>query len=358
MRTVDPECPDPDIVRHKAWVRVRTGHDRRDNITALLPFTYDGKAKAPRWIAFLERFLPNASVRRFVQVAAGLGLLGVAEQVLIFHEGNGANGKSVFLECVCRVLGALAGGLPAGALIDDGDEALKPSPELARLYGKRFARITEIKENVPIQEPLLKRLTGSEAIPVRNLFEGYFEYIPIFIPHASGNGYPRISGTDNGIWRRMRVVNWPITLSDEEQRPFDDVVGELMEDAAGIFAWLVEGARIYCEEGLIAPEAVKVETSKFRDQMDSIGRFVRNCVSMTGDPENAIRGKDFYDAYCRWAESVPLKPATATRFGIDIKKIKGMAWDENPYVVYRGVTLKNVPPRSPAYADDRDGGWQ
>lgn len=343
VREEDPECPDPDVVRHLVRLDVRPGHDRRDRITVMVPHDYDPAATCPTFVGFMERFQPDPGNRRFLQVAAGLGLLGLSAQVLVFLYGEGANGKSVWLEVLSRVLGELGAGLPAEAVAGDDEGGLKPSPEIARLDGKRFVRISEVPEGTPLKEAFVKRITGSEPFPARNLFEGYYEFLPQFVPFMTGNGYPRITGTDNGIWRRMRVVKWPVTLALEEQRPFDEVVAELVAEAPGILAWLVEGAMIFLREGLIPPASVVAETQAYRDEMDSVGRFYRSCITITGVDTDIITGKTLHEAYKRWAEASGIRAVSETKFGRDIKKKSGIVCDEKRVREYRGLVLHDVP---------------
>lgn len=345
IREPDLECPDPEQTRCLARIDVRGGHSRADLITKLLPFDYDPAAPRGRWTAFVERFLPEAESRRFVQTASGLGVLGLTEQILVFHYGEGANGKSVYLEALSRVLGPLAAGLPAEAVAGhDNHGGVKPSPEIARLYGTRFVRIAEVEENAPLKEAFVKRITGSESFPARDLFEGYFDFRPHFIAHMTGNGYPRITGTDNGIWRRIAVVEWPVTLAKEEQRNFEDVVDELVEEAPGILAWLVEGALTYLAEGLFQPESVRAATQAYRDEMDQVGAFVHACVTITHDPDDLVQGSAMYRAYEAWAVASGLRPISQTKFGKDLVRQPGIVRLNDRIRQYVGVKLHDVPP--------------
>lgn len=361
VREIDLECPDPDVTRMNVELSVRLGHDRRDRITRVLPFSYDPKAECPIFMAFINRFQPVASSRRFLQVATGVGLLGSAPQVLVFHYGEGANGKSVYLEVITRVLAELAGSLPSEALTGDEQQGggLKPSPEIARLDGKRFVRVSEIKEGVPLQEAFVKKLTGSERFPARNLFEGYYDFKPQFIAHMSGNGYPKISGTDNGIWRRMAVLKWPVTLALEEQRLFNEVVDEMVAEGPGILRWLIEGATIFLREGLQMPPEVVAETGEMRDRMDPVRRFYEACIIVTDDSMDIVTGGNLYKAYHEWADaSGDHNPVSITRFGRDIVKHKGIVKNKTGAIVqYRGIQLRQEP-RSPADRWDDDPNYR
>lgn len=360
-RRIDPECPDPEVTRYTAAVEATPGHRREDLITRLLPHDWRPGAARPKWDAFITWAQPDPEQRRAVQRAAGLGLLGLTEQKLVFHYGEGANGKSVFLEVVSQVLGPLAVSLPSESISGENQRGgAQASPDIARLHGARFVRVAEIKEGAPLEEELVKKLTGGEKFPVRNLFEGFFEFQPRFIAHMSGNGYPRIAGTDNGIWRRMFVVRWPQTLAPGAQRNFADVVGELTAEAEGVLDWLVEGALDYLRHGLPPTAAIAAETQAYRDEMDPVRRFFEPStepgdepyVEVTGLDDDMVPGGLLYRAYEQWAADCGLRPVSGTRFGRDAPKIKGVRRVDGARRMYRGVKLL----RRPAARETSDEG--
>ncbi|APH71435.1 DNA primase family protein [Aquibium oceanicum] len=336
--------PDAELV-------VVKGHRRGDLITQVVPVEYDAKAACPGWLAFMEDKLPLEPVRRMVQVASGLGLIGLTVQKLFFHYGFGANGKSVYMEVLCRLLGEVAVTLPSESFIGEGKGAGAANPDMARLYGRRFLRVKELPEGEDLRENLVKDLTGGEHFTVRDLFEGYFDFKPVFTGHMSGNGYPRISGTDNGIWRRMAVVHWPKTIAEAEQREFEDVVTELMAERSGILNWLIEGVLIFLREGLVIPDAVRAKTQEYRDEMDRTSAFCAACV--VPEPDGEVTAKDFYQAYVDYTVDQGGKPITLTAFGLIMKKKYQRV--EGRIVVYRGVRLVGVPARSGAYPEGYGG---
>ena len=318
------------------------GHKREDYITALVPVAYDRAAVSPKWQAFLDRMMPDLEKRRTVQQFSGAGLLGDPLQMLMFHYGHGANGKSVYLEVLTRLLGdSFAVNLPTESIIGAGDRnSGSASPDIARLLGKRMVRILELPPGKPLQEDVVKRLTGGEKIPVRALFKGYFDFQPKAKPHMSGNGFPKIDGTDNGIWRRMLVVFWDVTLKLHEQRDFEEMVVDLLSEAPGILNWLIEGARDYLQNGLvIAPEIAKA-TQAYRDDMDVVGQFARRCV--VAAPGKTVQARLMYQAFVTWCKANSKSHVFETKFGREMKK--RFSHDETGrYNVYVDVALENVP---------------
>jgi putative DNA primase/helicase len=352
VREPDLECPDPDAVRWVTRIEAVEGHRREDMLTRVIPHAYDAAAACPRWRAFLDEFLPDPDVREFVQTFSGIGLLGRTVQKIVFHYGSGANGKSVFLETLMRVLGPLAVGLPAESITGQGDRASGgASPDLARLYGARALRVLELPADKPLHEDLIKKLTGGEKIPVRTLFKGYFEFTPIFTGHMSGNGKPRIDGTDNGIWRRMAVVHWPVTIPEERRRNIDDVLADFAPEYSGILNWLIEGALRFIESGLSDPPAVREATAEYRSEMDPISDFIADCVEEA--PGHIETARTMYEAYVSWSEANARRAVSQTKFGLVL--VQKFRREKSGGRRYLDCQLHDVParhtpePRSPGF---------
>lgn len=319
------------------------GHRRQDMITHMVPVTYKPKAACPKWMVFLESKLPDPAVRRLVQVSSGLGLLGITVQYLFFHYGDGANGKSVYMETLCRLLGEVSVTLPATSLIGEGGGSGSASPDLSRLHGRRLLRVKELPEGEDLRENLVKELTGGETITARDLFSGYTDFLPIFIAIMSGNGYPRITGTDDGIWRRMAVIHWPNKIAKEDRREFEEIVSSFEPEYPGILNWLIEGVHIFLKEGLVIPQAVENATQEYRDEMDRTAGFVARCI-VKDDKAQPLEAKALYQAYVDDTIDQGGKPMSNTSFGkIMGKKFRKDRTDRG--VLYQGIRLVNVPSR-------------
>jgi putative DNA primase/helicase len=339
--TESPDAPEFVDVCTASKLKVIGGHRRQDLITSVVPVRYNPKAKCPQWDAFIRSKLPDPAVQRLVQVSSGLGLLGITVQYMFFHYGNGANGKSVYMETLCRLMGEASVTLPSTSIIGEGGSSGSASPDLARLYGKRLLRVKELPEGEDLRENLVKELTGGETVTARDLFSGYMDFEPKYIVMMSGNGYPRITGTDEGIWRRMAVIHWPIQIAKEDRREFQDVVASFEPEYPGILNWLLDGIRIYLEEGLVIPDAVAKATQAYRDDMDRTAAFVARCIAKDANAP-PVEGKVLYQAYCDFTIDQGGKPMNNTAFGRDMGK-KFEKDRTSGVVLYRGIRLINLP---------------
>ena len=208
-REEDLECPDPNAKRFRGVYEAIAGHRREDWITAVVPQAYDPTAKAERWRAFLDRMLPDEAKRRTVQQFTALGLLSLHVQYLMFplwawsewqERLHGDDHAGAWAEPCGRTATGIHRRWVPNVLRAAPLLTLPGSMESGSSVSSRVAG------NQQIQEDMIKKLTGGEAIPVRSLYKGYFEFSNFATAHMSGNDFPRIDGTDNGIWRRLLVV--------------------------------------------------------------------------------------------------------------------------------------------------------
>ncbi|MDB5582816.1 MAG: phage/plasmid primase, family [Bradyrhizobium sp.] len=333
-----PNVPPHLAVCEDVKIRVTRGHEREDLITHLAPVDYNPKADCPKWKRFLDYCQREDAVKRLIQVSSGLSLLGITVQKLFFHYGNGANGKSVYMETLCRMLGETSVTLPATSFIGEGSSSGSASPDLARLYGRRMLRVKELPEGEDLKENLVKEVTGGEMVTARDLFAGYMDFKPHFTTLMSGNGYPRISGNDEGIWRRMAVIPWLITIPPDERREFEEMVESFRPEFPGILNWLIEGVRIYLREGLVIPQTVDKATQEYRDDMDRTAGFVTRWI-IKDEAAPPLQANALYKAYCTDTEEQGGKPMNNTAFGRAMRK-KFQKDDSGRLVYYLGIRIR------------------
>jgi putative DNA primase/helicase len=276
-------------------------HRREDLCSKAVATDYQPDADWPALRAFLARVQPDESIRRFLQVWAGYSLTGLtSEQKLVFFSGHGANGKSTFVDLSARLMDGYAASLRFESLAGDGSRrGDSATPDLARLPGVRLLRAAEPEANMRLKEAEVKAITGGEPLLVRHLHGRFFEMRPVFKLVLSGNHKPDIRGLDEGIWRRILLVPWDVSIPLLERDK--GLAAKLWDERAGVFNWMLDGLRIYLEEGLVVPEAVVAATASYRDDSDPVGAFLRD--STEADPGGAgVTARDLFRAYAGWCE--------------------------------------------------------
>lgn len=282
---------------------VRFGpHDPADRITKLAPVAWDPEKTCPIYDAFLAEVQPEEHMRRFLHQWGGLSCTGDAgEQKLVFFWGKGKNGKSTLVDAWSHLLGDYAETVPIETFLDQGRgrNAGQATPDLAILPGVRFLRTSEPERGAKLAEALIKLSTGGEAIQARHLNRDYFKYYPQFKLTMSGNYRPSINGTDEGIWRRVLLVPWPVTIAKEK---IDRKLGEkLRAEASGILNRLLDGLRDFLDNGLVTPEAVVQATETYRTDSDPLGRFLATCTRQ--EIGGRVQSTELHRVYAAWAKA-------------------------------------------------------
>lgn len=176
---------------------LRTGslreHDPAEYLTKLAPVEYHEGATAPRWERFLDEiFLGRSDLIDYVHRLVGYALTAdVSEHVLPIAYGLGANGKSVFVGALQKLLGDYA--LHADVSLFLARREHGATPELARLKGVRLVAASEMPEGGRLSENLIKSLTGGDRIAARHLYGEFFEFAP-----TRSSCSPRITSRSSG----------------------------------------------------------------------------------------------------------------------------------------------------------------
>lgn len=318
---------------------LRTGelrpHRRENLITKIVPIAYDANAEAELWDGFLRRITErNEELYRYLRRLVGYLLTGsTTEQVLHFFFGLGANGKSVFSEIVSSLL---------------GDYAVICSPELimlrrhggipndvARLRGARAALMNETTQGAKFDEAKLKDLTGGDSLTARFLHREYFDFRPTHKLVIRGNHKPAIVGTDEGIWRRLRLVPFTVSIPPDEQDRH--LLEKLRAELPGILKWAVDGCLEWQRDGLQPPDCVTDAVQEYRTEADTLGRFIEEQCEVRAFAQ--VKSAAFFQRFQQYAEQaserwIPAKdlPGEMRRRGFEQRRTKSG-------VLYLGLEL-------------------
>ncbi len=284
-------------------IDIETGKCTRPNpadyLTKQSRFIYDRNAGCPTWEKFLMQIMDNdAALIRFIQKAVGYSLTGdVSEQCLFILWGTGANGKSTFLNVLQHMFADYAGSTGTETFMKKSSEQ---SNDIARLRGLRFVTTSEVEQGKAMSESLIKQITGEDALTARFLYGEYFTFRPTFKIFMATNHKPRIKGADNGIWRRIKLIPFNVTIPAEQRDK--NLTEKLLSEGSGILNWALEGYQLWKKEGLTEPDAIKNANEEYRYDMDSVGSFISETMMVNASGEWRLPTKKLYETYCKWCQ--------------------------------------------------------
>lgn len=315
---------------------LRTGelapHNPARRITKIANAAYDPAAACPTWLRFLDRvFEGNQELIEYIQKAVGYSLTGqTTEQVFFFAYGCGRNGKSTFTNTLAALLGDYFHKAQSQTFMLRAGQGNGPTEGLAALAGARFVSASELARGQRLDEQIVKDLTGGDLVPARRLYKSEFNFRPALKLWFYGNEKPQVSGTDEGIWRRVRLIPFTVIIPENEVDPL--LLEKLIAELPGILAWAVRGCMAWQRQGLGMPAAIKTATAEYRQEEDLIAQWIADCLDVNPSYEASIT--DLHNSFTRWGGGWTIKALSRElkrRGYISVRKAAGM--------VYKGLGI-------------------
>lgn len=309
------------------------GHDPALLLTKVTGANYAPDATGSEFAKFFERVQPAEDMRHFIQRLLGLSLEGkVTAHILPIFYGDGANGKSTLTDAVMNALGDYADAGDADLLRARTFDAHPTG--VADLHGRRLVLLHESDAGHRLAEGTVKRLTGGDRLKARRMREDFWSFDPSHTFVMLTNHKPIVGGTDEGIWRRLRLVPWSVVIPPEERD--EELPSKLAFELDAVLTWLISGYLAWRANGLGEPEAVTEATQAYRAESDPLARFIdQECVTGAAF---TVRSNRLFAAFEKWAVAEGETPGTATAFG-NAMKAKGFESYRSNGMNWRGIGL-------------------
>ena len=165
------------------------------------------------------KFFPDDGLRRYMWEHAASTLIGNnRNQKFNIYTGSGGNGKSKYINLLNMCLGDYADKLNIALITQKRKAAGGPSPEIAKLKGKRYITMDEPTKGDVLNEGIVKQLTGGDEITARELYTAReIKFTPQFELTCCTNNMFEVNSTDKGIWRRIRKCDFRAEFIDEDK---------------------------------------------------------------------------------------------------------------------------------------------
>jgi putative DNA primase/helicase len=271
---------------------------REDWISKRCGVAFDPHADCPEWRKFQETITHHDDeLIAYKQRFAGVLLTGKLVEVLFIPWGCGSNGKSTELETYQAILGDYGHATDASLLLTPKERS-GATPEIVALKGKRAVFINETPERARLNEARVKYLTGNDTLYGRGLHQEPINFQPTHKVVMRTNHKPIIRGTDLGIWRRIHLVPFLVTIAGGDPNFRES---KLMPELPGILNWMLEGLKAYLKHhDLMPPKAVCDATHAYRADMDLVAQWLTE--RCTFDPKSETLLKELAADFNAWAK--------------------------------------------------------
>jgi P4 family phage/plasmid primase-like protien len=278
-----------------------------------VPYAFDPTARCPMWEQFLDKVL-EGDVERIHILQEWFGLLLTPDttfQKFLVLEGEGANGKSVVLEILEAMLGR---------------ENVSHVP--LEVFGQRFqlgmtlhklANLApEVNEHAKLDEGVIKQFVGGDVLYVDRKGINGISAKPTARLVVATNSRPKIGDRTYGMWRRMELLPFQVTIPPAEQD--HQLAAKLKTELPGILNWALTGRRrLHAQSRFTTSAIANAALNEYREQSNPARQFLSEHCHL--DPSVNTSVERVYSRYVHWSKMNGHTPIGNAQFGKELKKL-------------------------------------
>ncbi len=295
-------------------------HNPAYRFTWCTTVAYRPEATSVLWIEFLHATVSSPTTNTpemisYLQEALGYSITGnTNEECLFYIFGPPRSGKGTLSEELLAIFPR-----PICSEVDFNTFTAKREGDsqnfdLAPLKPARIVFASESNKYQTLNPAKIKALTGGNLVFCAFKHKTPFQYKPIYAVWLSSNHEVNGDPEDDALWGRLQVIPFPNSRLGKEDKSLKRRMQE-PETLEAVLAWLIEGAYLWYqrgERGLKVPDAVKLLTTKQRDDQDSIKIWLEECCEL--DPNAWTENNKIRINYENWCEANGYEPKKANSF--------------------------------------------
>lgn len=322
-----------DIYKHTIDAFTNEGYP-----STYFPIEYDKNAKCDRWLQFLDEVLYEDDIPLIQEMMGYCFYKRYIFQKAFMLVGGGANGKSVLLRVLCKMLG-------------EWNFSTIPLQRIGRdrftdldLVGKRANICADLSEKSVEYTGNFKQIVGGDWIRAEK------KYAPngiLFLNTAkmifSANLIPQCKDDSYAYKRRWIVVEFPNVFKDDDPNTDHMLDEKLFREIPGIFNWCMEGLQRLLKNQKFSDHKTLEEVQQYMaEHKDGVLDFVNTCIE-TGTGK--YTKKKVYTQYRVFCEMYDFRVLGPNAFTTKLKQLGPTSLDEyhKKERGWTGINLKPIP---------------
>jgi P4 family phage/plasmid primase-like protien len=278
-------------------------------------------------------------IAKLQEWAGYLLLADTSQQKFLALEGEGANGKSVFLAGLEAMLGSdNVSHIPL--------EMFGQRFHLTETVGKLANIAADCGDLDRVAEGHLKSFTSGDRMFFDRKGLPGIDAAPTARMLLAFNNRPRFSDRSSGLWRRMDLIPFRVEIGESmrvygmDKPQFWADLGEL----PGVFNWAVAGLHRLRQQKKFTKSAIcEAALADYRTEINPARAFLNECCQAS--IFETIATNELYTAYKKWCNDNGYRPLGERQFGKELFRVfpatekKRIGTGDNRFMSYHGINL-------------------
>jgi P4 family phage/plasmid primase-like protien len=279
-----------------------------------------------------ELFCNNQETKKCVVNIIKSIFIGKPLRYIYFWTGSGSNGKSLFLKLLNCIFGKFMDTIDTNVILDKKITSALTT-QFKKLDRCRVGYVTELKETDKLNEVIIKKITGGDAIDFRGLFKDNETINPTCNLMVVTNEMPNFD-VEKAIVNRLIIV--PFNNTFEVDMSFET---KMMGKLDQLFSYIMKKG-VICDKFELSQEMLYSKNNYVENNVkeDELECFIKEFI-IVGETEKDCDNKPVYIKntafYEKFVSNNPKSRLTKNKITKEIKKFKIESKESNGSTTYR-----------------------
>jgi len=292
-----------------------------------LPVLYDPQADCKAFEKFISEIVAPEDVPVLQEVCGYCLWRNYPFHKATMLVGEGANGKSTFLETLRRVLGEEnVSTIPLHDLETN-------SFARSSLYGKLANIYPDLSDRALRSTGYFKMLSGGDTVSAEFKFRDRFEFKNYAKLIFSCNKVPESPDDTTAFFRRWIIINFPKQFLEGDPKTDPNLLQKLStnDELSGIFNWALEGLERLLKNGKFSTgKSVEEVREQYIRASDPVKAFAMDCIEEKAG--SLVQKDEVYKAFIEYCERMKLPTVPKNAFSMSLPQYVPAVQSEYKFV--------------------------
>lgn len=322
-----------DVSVHPTTLEV-IAHSPSNYARNILPYNYDANAECPLWEQFLSSCWKsdldqNEKIQLLQEFVGYCFVKSVKFGKMLWLIGSGANGKSVILNTVLELIGAVNSSAVSMTKMGDRFQTVQMLNKMVNIDSEMSA--TEV-----IADSVLKAIITGDTITIEGKGTNTYSTKLSIKLLAATNNMPKTKDYSHGFFRRILPLTFNnIVPEGEQDRELPD---KLKGELSGIFNWAMLGLdRLLKNDRFTVPESAVETLAQYHVTSNSAAVFFAQhlrVLPIDATPRMGMITYDVYENYRNFCLKNGYVSMNSAEFGKRLKELAVVKRKSNDHGYY------------------------